>query len=159
MTAESSISSRLITAIKENEEILGHLWERRLGANSVIVSMGRSDPFIQPTRLLLHDVVRVLEGEMPSAAPVPTLPELKHAAFFGLWRIQLCHGIEVFLAGEQVIREWAIERLAADGATKVEIFDKLNRVFHRLFRAYAHNYCDACRETLATATAIPRKES
>lgn len=123
-------------------------WEERLGENTLLENLRLQAPAANPVRFLMHDLLRVLAGELPTGCTAPTEEEIRQLTTFNVWQIGLAHGTEAFLTGEVVVREWIRGHLPLGDEEQLQMFEIINRAFQRLYRFHTLHYCDACRSSL-----------
>ena len=145
---KTHMKENLIHLLRKNDETISQIWTQRLGDNASLEGIRLAHAGANPTRPLLHDLVRILEDNMPTTQTAPSIGELRQLAPWCLWQVGLSHGTEVFLTGEVVVREWACAHIPATDANLLELFDLINQAFHRLYRFHSLHYCENCRTSL-----------
>jgi hypothetical protein len=140
--AARTIKKQLIELLTRDEEQLCAGWMRRLNEDAVLASINLAEVPQEPLKLLLRDVVRIIEGKLP--AQPPASQSLCRLGPMSDWKLTLCQGIEVFLVGESVVRRWIHTRLEAAPEDWFDVFEQVNRAFHQIVRYYVLRYCDSC---------------
>ncbi len=137
-----TIKKQLIELLIRDEEQLCAGWMRRLNEDAVLASINLAEAPQEPLKLLLRDVVRIVEGKLP--AQPPASQSLCRLGPMSAWKLTLCQGIEVFLVGESVVRRWVHSHLEAAPEEWFDVFEQVNRAFHQIVRYYVLRYCDSC---------------
>lgn len=151
--AARTIKKQLIELLSRDEEQLCAGWMRRLNEDAVLASINLAEARQEPLKLLLRDVIRIIEGKLP--AQPPASQSLCRLGPMGDWKLTLCQGIEVFLVGESVVRRWVHSHLEAAPEEWFDVFEQLNRAFHQIVRYYVLRYCDSCVPTVKAAPLAP----
>ena len=142
------LETQLIAAIANHETELHDHWLRQISETTTFGHLMRLYPGLDPVRETLRDLRRVLEGKLPASTNWPGAAEPSQIGPQGVWRIGLCQGIEVVLAGEAVLRRWTRDNLRASDGEFLDLFETLNRATHQLVRFYSLRYCENCRACL-----------
>ncbi len=148
-----SLKQQLIVLLQKDEDGICEAWSARLAENAILAGVKMTDGAASPVRVLVRDVVRVLEGKLPAAKTPSGTPR---AGPLDGWQIGLCQGIEAILTGEVVVRGWVRAYLDATDSECLELYEQISRAFHQLIRYYAVRYCKSCRAGLV-ATAEEEK--
>ncbi|MFA5190203.1 MAG: hypothetical protein WC740_05730, partial [Verrucomicrobiia bacterium] len=64
-----TIKKQLIELLGRDEEQLCAGWMRRLNEDAVLASINLAEAPQEPLKLLLRDVVRIIEGKLPAQPP------------------------------------------------------------------------------------------
>jgi len=144
------VKTQLIGMLKREEDRICEAWTDRLSDTALLASKKLIRRPTSTVRLLLHDVVRILENHPPVSHETLSAEEHDRRGPAPDWRISLCQALEVLLTGEVVVRAWSLSHLDATEREQLETFEEINRVFHQLIRLHALHYCENCRSTLPT---------
>lgn len=151
------MKEQLISVLRRDEEKIAEAWQQRLDDLTYRAAMKTTDEPAQPLRLLLRDLVRVLDGKLPATQPF-TAGERQYE-ILNVWRINLCQSVEVFLVGETVVRRWVRRHVNATDSQFLEMFELLNAATHQLVRLYSLRYCENCRALQPTGQTPGREDS
>ncbi len=143
------MKEQLIRLLQRDEDGIADAWTERLSETARLAGQRLGGHALTPVRLMMHDLVRVLEGK--SVQLTEGLSQARTLSLDGApsWQVNLCYAVEVLLTGEVVIRNWAYVNLDLTDRQQVEAFELINRGFHELLRSYTLQYCQACHEVLA----------
>jgi len=145
------IKKQIVELLQRDEIPICSGWLRRLNENAVLTGINLKESATEPLRLLLHDLVRVIEGKLPAAEAPPAVDCARRFGALAESQLTLCQNIEVLLVGQGVVVRWAHAHLGAPPEESFDVFEQLRRAFHQLERYYALRYCGSCVRSMATA--------
>jgi hypothetical protein len=139
------VKKQLIELLQRDEAPICSGWLRRLNENTVLTGINLKESASESLRLLLRDLVRVIEGKLPAADCARRFGALAEN------QLTLCQNIEIFLVGHGVVVRWVHSQLAVPPEEWFDLFEQLRRAFHQLSRYYVLRYCGSCVRSMATA--------
>jgi hypothetical protein len=138
------IKKQIVEMLQRDEMAVCSGWLRRLNENAVLTGINLKESATEPLRLLLRDLVRVIEGKLPAAEAPPAADCARRLGALAENQLTLCQNIEVLLVGQGVVVRWAHAHLGAPPEDWFDLFEQIRRAFHQLERYYALRYCGSC---------------
>ena len=143
------LKEKLIALLRRNEHSLCRALKRRLGKSDLWECIWIGDGLSGPVCTLTTELAEVLEGKplfaMQRADTLRAMQEIEHG---NLWSMGLARGVDLFLTGEEAVRDWVLEHVTLDEHERLELFTWMNRAFYTLFLHHSLQYCQTCRCSL-----------